>query len=425
MTDKNKEMSQEELLSLLKNPGFSLEAVRKDFPYLQEEDPVIYLDSAATTQRPEAVIQALAEYYRHKNANPLRGNHRLSLASTECYEAGRERIREWINAKEHEEIVFTRNATESLNLVAYTWGLSQLKEGDEILISRMEHHSNSVNWQMVCRKTGAKLVYIELNEDFALDMEDFHKKLNPHTKMVSITGASNVLSTVTDLKTIIPAAHELGALVMVDGAQLVPHEKVDVRDMDCDFLAFSGHKMLAPFGIGVLYGKKDLFDRMSPFLRGGEMIEYVYDQESTFAPLPYKFEAGTQNVGGVVGLTAAIDYMDAIGMDKIERYEKALGEYCARELRKREDVVVYHPVHAPRGAAVAFNIKEVHPHDVSTIMDSEGVAIRSGHHCAQQLHRSLGITASCRASFAFYNTKEEVDHFLASITVVRKTMGLD
>lgn len=421
----SKELSLEEIEQILEDPGFDIDAVRSDFAYLQlEGQPVIYLDNAATTQRPNQVIDRVAKFYREENANPLRGNHRLSILATQANELGREKVREFINAKESVEVLFTRNATESLNLVSTTWGMEHLKEGDEVLITRMEHHSNSVNWQFVCQQTGANLRYIELNDDFGLDMEDFEDKLNEKTKVLSFTGASNVLSTVPDAKAMIKKAREFGALTVVDGAQLTPHEKVDVQDMDCDFFAFSGHKMLAPFGIGVLYGKRDILENMRPFLYGGEMIEYVYDDYATFAELPYKFEAGTQNVGGVVGLHAAIDYMENIGLDKIERYEKALGEYCAIKLKERKDIELYHPEHGPRGAAVAFNIKDVHPHDVSTIMDFNGIAIRSGHHCTQQLHKALGQGSSCRVSFSFYNTREECDAFLATIDEVNETMGL-
>lgn len=410
---------------ILENPGFDVNKIREDFDYLKlEGTPIIYLDNAATTQRPRQVIERVAEFYAKENANPLRGNHRLSQLATEAYEAARERIREFIGAKHHEEIIFTRNASESLNLLSYSLGLNVLKEGDEVLITRMEHHSNSVNWQFVCQKTGAKLVYVGLTDDYQLDMDDLRAKLGERTKIVSFSGASNVLSSVPDAKEICRLAHEVGAYAIVDGAQLIPHEKFDVVDADCDFLAFSGHKMLSPFGIGVLYGKRKLLEEMQPFMFGGEMIEYVYDDYSTFAELPYKFEAGTQNVGGAVGLHAAIDYIDAIGIDAIEEYEKALGEYCAERLREIPSIRVYHPKEGPRGAAVAFNFVDIHPHDVSQILDYEGIAIRTGHHCTQQLHAWLGEHASCRASFAFYNTKEEVDRLIVGLANVRRTMGL-
>lgn len=414
-----------ELEKILLDPGFDIEKVRADFPYLDLEPPVIYLDNAATTQRPRAVIDRLSHFYAYENANPLRGNHRLSLLATEAYEKARVHVKEFIHASSEKEILFTRNATESLNLVAYIWALNYLKPGDEILITRMEHHSDTVDWQFAAQRSGAKLVYAELDDDESLDMADFESKLNSNTRVVAFTGASNVLGSILPAEEIIRKAHAVGAIAVMDGAQYVPHEITDVQALDCDFLAFSGHKMLAPFGIGVLYGKKDLLEKMPPFLYGGEMIEYVEDQQSTFAPLPYKFEAGTMNIGDAVGLDAALEYLESIGMEKIAPYEVALAEYCARRMRRRNDVTVYRSEKAPRGAAVAFNIHEIHPHDVSTIMDSAGVAIRSGHHCTQPLHRGLCISASCRASFAFYNTKDEVDRLLDAVTLVRKTMGFD
>ncbi|MDY3051590.1 MAG: SufS family cysteine desulfurase [Ndongobacter sp.] len=414
------------VLEKMTNPGFDVEKIRGDFDYLKlDGEPIVYLDNAATTQRPNAVIDRVAEFYRSENANPLRGNHRLSLAATEAYESARARIAEFIRAPRPEQVIFTRNASESLNLVAYSLGLSRLRAGDEVLITRMEHHSNSVNWQFVCQKTGAKLVYLDLEADYQISIEQVKAKLNERTKIFAFTGASNVLSTVPDAREFIRLGHEAGAVCVMDGAQLVPHERVDVQDLDCDFLAFSGHKMLAPFGVGVLYGKQALLEEMPPFLYGGEMIEYVYDDYATYAPLPYKFEAGTQNVGGAVGLHAAIDYIEAIGIDKIEAYEKALGEYCAQQLRALGFIDVYHPEHGARGAAVAFNVREVHPHDVSTILDARGIAIRSGHHCTQQLHAALELHASCRASFAFYNTKEEVDQLIDGLREVRKIMGFE
>jgi len=419
-------MTMERALDILANPGFDVDRVRKDFAYLtMEGQPVIYLDNAATTQRPNAVIDRIAEFMRYENANPLRGNHRLSQLATQAYEDARERVRSFIGASSAQEILFTRNASESLNLMSYIWGMNYLKPGDEVLITRMEHHSNCVNWQFACERSGATLRYIELTDDYSLDMADFEAKLSERTRVVAFTGASNVLSTITDAKTIIERAHAVGAVAIMDGAQLVPHERVDVQSLDCDALAFSGHKMLAPFGIGVLYVKRELLDRMPPFLYGGEMIEYVYDQTSTFAELPYKFEAGTQNIGGAVGLHAAIDYIEAIGLAHISAYERALAYYCQAKLRERGDCEVYHPKQGPSGATVAFNIRGVHPHDVSTIMDFSGIAIRSGHHCTQPLHRALEINASCRVSFALYNTVEEVDRFLAAVDTVKATMGLN
>lgn len=414
----------EEILKILKNPGYDVEKIREDFAYLKDPDPVIYLDNAATTQRPEPVLKRLMDFYRHENANPLRGNHRLGLYATEAYENARKRVADWIHAREAEEIVFTRNATEALNLVSYLLGLNLLKPGDEVLITRLEHHSNSVNWQFACQHSGASLRYVELTDDYQLDMEDVEKKLSEKTKVFAFSGASNVLGTLTPVKELVSMAHAVGALAVVDGAQLAPHQPVDVQDLDCDFFAFSGHKLGAPFGIGALYGKRKLLEKLPPFLYGGEMIEYVEDASSTFAPIPYKFEAGTQNVGGAVGLHAAIDYLEAIGLEKIDRYERALADYCAHQMEKRDDLAIYRPKHHPSGPMVSFNLFGIHPHDVSTILDSQAIAIRSGHHCTQPLHRGLCVTATCRASFAFYNTKEEVDRFLEGLDQVFQIMGL-
>lgn len=422
--EKSQAKALESIEKILQDPGYDLEKVRADFSYLKMKDPaIIYLDNAATTQRPDPVIDRVGEFYRYENANPLRGNHKLSLLATQAYEDGREKVKELLNARQKEEILFTRNASESLNLVSYLWALHVLKPGDEVLITRMEHHSNCVNWQFACQKSGAILRYIDLDEDFHLDQKDFLEKLNDRTKVVAFSGASNVLSTVPDAKGMIEKIHQKGAIAVMDAAQAAPHEKLDVQDLDCDFLAFSGHKMLSPFGIGVLYGKREILEKIPPFLYGGEMIEYVQDLESSFAPLPYKFEAGTQNVGGVVGLSAAIDYLNAIGLEKIERYEKALAEYCAIRLREIPGTEIYRPQSGPRGAAVAFNLDQIHPHDVSTIVDTKGVAIRSGHHCTQPLHRYLGISASCRASVAFYNTKKEVDQLIEALQYTREVMG--
>ncbi len=414
----------EEQRRLLRDPGFDLEAVRRDFPYLQQENPVVYLDNAATTQRPIQVLERMRKFYVEENANPLRGNHRLSVLATAAYEDAREAVRAWIHAASTEEIVFTRNATESLNLISYYFALHVLQPGDEVLVTRLEHHSNFVNWQFACQQSGATLKVVELDDDYQLDEADLAAKLTPQTRVFAVTGASNVVATLPPVKQYIRQAHDVGALTVLDGAQLAPHHKVDVQDLDCDFYAFSGHKLGAPFGIGVLYAKRDLLEKMPPFLFGGEMIEYVNDQDSTFAELPYKFEAGTQNVGGAVGLHAAIEYLESIGLECIEAYEKALAAYCAEELERCGGISIYRPRHHDAGTMVAFNINGAHPHDVSTIMDSENVAIRSGHHCTQPLHRGICITASCRASVAFYNTKEEVDQMIHAVKTVREIMGL-
>ena len=391
-----------------------IEKIRSDFPYLNEKDmgrKIIYLDNSATSQKPISVIKAVEEYYKFQNANPHRGAHYLTVKSTDAYEGAREKVAKFINAKQSAEVIFTRNTTESLNLIAYSYALENLRKGDEILITILEHHSNFVTWQFVAEKTGAILKIAYLNEDFCLDMDDFKKKLSDKTKIVAFTGASNVTSFMSDVEEIVKLAHEKGAIAIVDAAQLAPHKAVDVQKMDCDFLAISGHKMLSPMGIGILYGKRQILDSMKPFMYGGEMIEYVYESHSTFAELPSKFEAGTVNVGGTVGLGAAIDYINNIGIDNIYKRESEL-------------VDIYYPQKAKnRGAAVAFNVKEVHPHDTASILDSYNIAVRSGHHCTMPLHAYLNINASCRASLMFYNTKEEIDEFLSHLEDVRRTMG--
>ena len=404
-----------------------IEKIRSDFPYLNEKDmgrKIIYLDNSATSQKPISVIKAVEEYYKFQNANPHRGAHYLTVKSTDAYEGVREKVAKFINAKQSAEVIFTRNTTESLNLIAYSYALENLRKGDEILITILEHHSNFVTWQFVAEKTGAILKIAYLNEDFCLDMDDFKKKLSDKTKIVAFTGASNVTSYMSDVEEIVKLAHEKGAIAIVDAAQLAPHKAVDVQKMDCDFLAISGHKMLSPMGIGILYGKRQILDSMKPFMYGGEMIEYVYESHSTFAELPSKFEAGTVNVGGTVGLGAAIDYINNIGIDNIYKRESELVSYLVTEMNKIPYVDIYYPQKAKnRGAAVAFNVKEVHPHDTASILDSYNIAVRSGHHCTMPLHAYLNINASCRASLMFYNTKEEIDEFLSHLEDVRRTMG--
>ena len=404
-----------------------IEKIRSDFPYLNEKDicrKIIYIDYSATSQKHISFIKAFEEYYKFQNANPHRGAHYLTVKSTDAYEGAREKVAKFINAKQSAEVIFTRNTTESLNLIAYSYALENLRKGDEILITILEHHSNFVTWQFVAEKTGAILKIAYLNEDFCLDMDDFKKKLSDKTKIVAFTGASNVTSFMSDVEEIVKLAHEKGAIAIVDAAQLAPHKVVDVQKMDCDFLAISGHKMLSPMGIGILYGKRQILDSMKPFMYGGEMIEYVYESHSTFAELPSKFEAGTVNVGGTVGLGAAIDYINNIGIDNIYKRESELVSYLVKEMNKIPYVDIYYPQKAKnRGAAVAFNVKEVHPHDTASILDSYNIAVRSGHHCTMPLHAYLNINASCRASLMFYNTKEEIDEFLSHLEDVRRTMG--
>ena len=389
--------------------------LKKDFPILENKN-IAYLDSGATTQKPKQVIEAIKKFYETSNANPHRGAYGLSIEATEIYESTRTKIAKFINAKHREEIIFSKNATESLNLIAYSYGMNNLKKDDEVVISIMEHHSNLVPWQKVTKVTNSKLKYMYINENYELSDEEIENKITDRTKIVGITHISNVLGTINPVKKIIQYAHEKGAIVIVDASQSIPHMKIDVQELDADFVVFSGHKMLAPLGIGVLYGKKDILDKMSPFILGGDMIEYVYEQDTTFAPLPNKFEAGTQNVGGAVGLAAAIDYMNGIGYNNIEEAERDVVGYAISKLKELDFVKLYCTNNLENHLSVlSFNIDGIHPHDVSTILDSVNVAIRSGNHCAQPLLRFLGIDATCRASFSFYNTKEDVDKLIIGI----------
>lgn len=389
--------------------------LKQDFPLLQNSK-ITYLDSGATSQKPLQVIHAVQEFYEKYNANPHRGAYALSMETTEIYENTRQKIAHFINSKHTEEIIFSKNATEALNLLAYSYGMENLKNGDEIVLSIMEHHSNLVPWQKVSRVTGASLKYMYLNSHFEISDDEIENKITDKTKIVAITHVSNVLGTINNVKKIIKHAHKKGAIVIVDASQSIPHMKIDVQDFDCDFLVFSGHKMLAPLGIGVLYGKREILNQMNPFLMGGDMIEYVYEQETTFASLPNKFEAGTQNVEGVIGLGAAIDYIEKIGYDKIQEIEKELVSYARQELSKLDYLTLYlTPNEENHSGVISFNIKGVHPHDVASILDSQNVCIRSGNHCAQPLMRFLGIDSTCRASFYFYNDKEDVDCLVSAL----------
>lgn len=388
---------------------------KDEFPILQERK-ISYLDSGATTQKPQCVIDAIESYYKECNANPHRGAYSLSIEATEKYESTREKIAKFINARNREEIIFSKNATESLNLIAYSYGLDNLKKDDEVVLSIMEHHSNLVPWQYVTKKTNSKLKFMYINKDYELSKEEIESKITDKTKVVGITHVSNVLGTINNVKEIIKYAHKKGAVVIVDAAQSIPHMKIDVQDLDADFLVFSGHKMFAPLGIGVLYGKKELLNKMTPFLMGGDMIEYVYEQNTTFAPLPNKFEAGTQNVEGVIGLGSAIDYIEKIGYKEIQNVEEAITKYAVNELSKLDFLELYITPHLENHSTViSFNIKGVHPHDVASILDSNGVCVRSGNHCAQPLLRYLGMDSTCRASFSIYNTKEDVDNLVEAL----------
>lgn len=392
-----------------------MNTIKKDFPLLENEN-ITYLDSGATTQKPIQVIKAVEEFYQKYNANPHRGAYSLSVEATEQYENTRTKIAKFINARHREEIIFSKNATESLNLIAYSYGMDNLKKDDEVVISIMEHHSNLVPWQKVTKETGSKLNYMYINDEFELTDEEIENKITDKTKIVGITHVSNVLGTINNVKKIIKYAHKKGAIVIVDASQSIPHMKIDVQDLDADFLVFSGHKMLAPLGIGVLYGKKEILNKMSPFLMGGDMIEYVYEQDTTFAPLPNKFEAGTQNVEGVIGLGSAIDYIENLGYDKIQEIEKEVLSYAREELSKLDFLDLYiTPNENNHSSVISFNIKGIHPHDVASILDSEGVCVRSGNHCAQPLMRFLGIDSTCRASFYIYNTKEDVDKLVSAL----------
>ena len=393
----------------------NLDSIKEDFPLLLNRD-ITYLDSGATSQKPQAVIDAIENFYKNLNANPHRGAYTLSQDATEIYENTRTKIAEFINAKHREEVIFSKNATESLNLIAYSYGLDKIQKDDEIVISVMEHHSNLVPWQKVAKTKNAKLNYMYINENFELSDEEIESKITDKTKIVGITYVSNVLGTINNVEKIIKLAHKKGAIVVLDASQSIPHMRLDVQALDADFVVFSGHKMLAPLGIGILYGKREILNSISPFLMGGDMIEYVYEQDTTFASLPNKFEAGTQNVEGVVGLGAAIDYIQKIGYDAIQEKEHEILKYAREQLRKLDFLDLYLTNNDEHHSSViSFNIKGVHPHDVASILDSEGVCVRSGNHCAQPLMRFLGIDSTCRASFYLYNTKEDVDKLVVAL----------
>ena len=393
--------------------------IRKDFPFFGQNQGNVYLDNAATSQKPKAVIESQIEYYTFYNANANRGIYSISMKSTGILEDARSKIAKFINAKSEKNIVFTKSATEALNIVAYSYGLNNLKNGDEILISIAEHHANLVTWQYVAKKTGAKLVYFYLDKDLNIDYEDYASKLNENTKIVAFTGASNVLSFKVNISDMVKMAKKVGAVTLVDGAQLISHKRVDVERMDCDFFVFSGHKMYALQGVGVLYGKKELLKEMPAFLYGGDIIEYVYEQETRFTTIPNKFEAGTQNIASIFSLSKAIDYIENIGMENIEKRERELTKYLLKKIKELDFVTFYYSKNGD-GAIVIFNVNNVHPHDVAQILDHYNIDIRVGHHCAQPLHRYLGLNSSCRASIAFYNTYEEIDKFIDALYKVKE-----
>ena len=394
-----------------------VEILRRDFPILDQivnDEPLVYLDNAATTQKPTQILEAIAAYYEKDNANVHRGVHTLAERATAAYEAARERVRSFIHAASTKEVLFTRGTTTSLNWVA-RYAESVLQPGDEVLISVMEHHSNIIPWQEACKETGARLIYAYL-KDGMLDLADFRSKLTEKTRFVALAHVSNVLGVVNPIKEIAELVHQTNALLVVDGAQSVPHMKIDVQDLDVDFFAFSGHKMLGPTGIGVLYGKEEILERMSAVEFGGEMIDFVYEQEATWKELPWKFEAGTPNIAGAIGLAAAIDYLDKIGMETVHQYEQELIAYVFPKLQAVEGLTIYGSEDlTQRSGVISFNLAGLHPHDVATALDYEGVAVRAGHHCAQPLLSYLGVSATVRASFYLYNTKADCDKLVEAL----------
>lgn len=403
------------------------EIIKRDFPIFKRKihgKPLIYLDNAATTQKPRQVIEAIREFYENYNANVHRGVYRLSVEATEAYENARAKVARFINAKDS-EIIFTRNTTEALNLVAYSWGLCNLKRGDRILLTEMEHHSNIVPWQLIAKHTGAVIDYIPFDEEGLLVKEEIDRLLNLEPKIVSIIHVSNVLGTINNVKEIVEKAHKVGAITVVDAAQSVPHMPVDVKEIGCDFLAFSGHKALGPLGVGVLYGKRDLLEEMNPFLGGGDMISRVWLSGAEWNELPWKFEAGTSSVADAIGLGAAIDYLKSIGMDKVRAHEVKLTDYALKRLSEIPDIKIYGPRELDkRGAVISFNLPGIHPHDLATILDEEGIAIRAGHHCAQPLVTKLGVAATARASFYIYNSESDIDALVEGLYKARRIFKL-
>lgn len=402
----------------------NVQEVRQMFPILHQEvngHPLVYLDSAATSQKPVQVIEAVEDYYRRYNSNVHRGVHTLGTHATDAYEGAREKIRKFINAHSTEEIIFTRGTTTALNLVATSYARANLGPEDEIVITPMEHHSNIIPWQQVAKHTGATLKYMPLQDDGSISLKDAEETITDKTKIVSVMQVSNVLGAVNPIKEITKIAHKNGAVMVVDGAQSAPHMKVDVKDLDCDFFAFSAHKMCGPTGIGALYGKKKHLEKMEPVEFGGEMIDFVGLQESTWKELPWKFEGGTPIIAGAIGMGAAIDFLTEIGLDNIDAHEEKLVKYAISRLDEIEGVKVYGP--EKRAGIVTFNCDDVHPHDVATVLDAEGVAVRAGHHCAQPLMKWLNVTATARASFYLYNTEEEVDVFVKSLIKTKEYFG--
>ncbi|HAO5757064.1 TPA: cysteine desulfurase [Listeria monocytogenes] len=405
-----------------------IQKIRADFPILDQEineKPLAYLDNAATSQKPKQVIEALTHYYEFDNANVHRGVHTLAARATDAYESARSKVAKFIHAREVAEIIFTRGTTSAINLVADSYGEANIEAGDEIVISYLEHHSNLIPWQQLAKRKGAVLKYIELEEDGTISVEQAKKTIGEKTKIVALAHVSNVLGTITPIKEIAALAHKYGAVILVDGAQAVPHMEVNVVDLDADFYAFSGHKMMAPTGIGALYGKRELLDAMEPTEFGGEMIDFVELYDSTWKELPWKFEAGTPIIGGAIALGAAIDYLTEVGLDNIHAHEQALASYAIEEMSKIEGITIYGPKDASkRCGLVTFNLEGAHPHDIATILDEDGVAIRAGHHCAQPLMKWLDVSSTARASFYIYNTKEEIDALIDGLKLTKEYFGL-
>ncbi|HHH8015955.1 TPA: cysteine desulfurase [Listeria monocytogenes] len=405
-----------------------IQKIRADFPILAQEineKPLAYLDNAATSQKPKQVIEALTHYYEFDNANVHRGVHTLAARATDAYESARGKVAKFIHAREVAEIIFTRGTTSAINLVVDSYAEANIEAGDEIVISYLEHHSNLIPWQQLAKRKGAVLKYIELEEDGTISVEQAKKTIGEKTKIVALAHVSNVLGTITPMKEIAAIAHQFGAVILVDGAQAVPHMEVDVVDLDADFYAFSGHKMMAPTGIGALYGKRELLDAMEPTEFGGEMIDFVELYDSTWKELPWKFEAGTPIIGGAIALGAAIDYLAEVGLANTHAHEQALASYAIEEMSKIEGITIYGPKDASkRCGLVTFNLEGAHPHDIATILDEDGIAIRAGHHCAQPLMKWLDVSSTARASFYIYNTKEEIDALIDGLKLTKEYFGL-
>ncbi|GAA0448243.1 cysteine desulfurase SufS [Lentibacillus halophilus] len=401
-----------------------VQAIRQEFPILNEEingHPLVYLDSAATSQKPQQVLDAVNDYYKQANSNVHRGVHTLGTRATEQYEGAREKVRAFLNARSTAEVIFTRGTTTSMNTIAYGYARPNLQEGDEVVVTQMEHHSNLIPWQQAVKASGATLKYIPLQDDGSISLDDVRTTVTENTKIVAITHVSNVLGTINPIKEIAAIAHDHNAVIVVDGAQGAPHMNVDVSDLDCDFYAFSGHKMCAPTGVGVLYGKKDLLESMEPVEFGGEMIDFVDLYDATWKELPWKFEGGTPIIAGAIGLGAAIDFLNDIGLDNILEHEQQLANYATEKLRTMDGITIYGP--EERAALVTFNLDDVHPHDTATVLDAEGVAVRAGHHCAQPLMKWLDVTATARASFYLYNTTEDIDRLADSLVNTKEFFG--